>query len=79
MPNHLKYIFQAFPNFKEKIEFMFHHNENFHDLCEDYLLCINKILELKKDNSHHSIHIQEYQDIQNDLEREIFQIISKAD
>ena len=42
MQKEIDHIIQLFPVFKQKIDFLFQTDENFRDLCEDYLLCVQE-------------------------------------
>ena len=70
-------IFQLFPNFEEKINFLFQNDENFRDLCSDYILCTSMALERKKVQNANEFEIQEYDELQSELEKEILKEILK--
>lgn len=71
-------IVQIFPDFEKKIDFLFRTDENFRDLCSDYILCaamVRKMMnDLKKDNSSR----EEYEELQQNLEEEILQNLMTA-
>ncbi len=70
-------IVQIFPDFEERIDFLFQADEMFRDLCTDYILCASKVLEMKKEKRKNKSQIEEYEELQKDLEQEILQMISK--
>mgnify|MGYP003508878438 CR=1 FL=1 len=70
-------IVQLFPNFEKKIDGMFQHDENFRDLCSDYLLCTSMILEGKKEMNKNWEEFVEFVALQRDLEEEILKEILK--
>lgn len=70
-------IVQIFPDFEEKIDFLFQTDENFRDLCSDYILCAAMVQKMKKD-PHSEIQIrEEYEELQASLEEEILENIMK--
>lgn len=71
------YIVRKFPDFEEKIDFLFRTDECFRDLCKDYLLCTSKVIEMNKSNAGLQSLFEEYQDLQKSLELEIFTILNK--
>jgi hypothetical protein len=70
-------IIQLFPDFKQKIDFLFQTDENFRDLCEDYLLCVGNALTLKRDTNNSKEQIEEFEEIQLSLEQEILERITQ--
>jgi hypothetical protein len=70
-------IIQLFPDFKQKIDFLFQTDENFRDLCEDYLLCVGNALTLKKDAKNTKEQIEEYKELQLSLQQEILERITQ--
>ena len=77
MKENMHSIVQLFPDFEEKIEFLFLADENFRDLCKDYMLCISFVLDMKKDPNKYRAQIEEYEDVKRNLEEEILTMISK--
>jgi len=68
-------IVQLFPDFEEKIDFLFQTDENFRDLCSDYILCVAMVQKMKKE-SHLDIQSrEEYKELHESLEVEILQNI----
>lgn len=70
-------IIQIFPDFEEKIGFLFQTDENFRDLCLDYILCASMALEMKNDAPKIDAKLMEYEELQRNLEEEILQRIMK--
>lgn len=66
-----------FPDFEAKIDFMFQTDENFRDLCLDHIVCATMIIERKKNLNKYTAEIEEYEDVQRNLEQEIFRMIVK--
>lgn len=78
MQTKIKSIIRIFPDFEEKIDFLFQTNENFRDLCADYILCAGTVQELKNTMSGNSEQINEYEELQLSLQEEILQLITKS-
>ncbi|MDN3723557.1 hypothetical protein QRD02_04125 [Aequorivita sp. SDUM287046] len=70
-------IVSLFPDFEERIEFLFESDENFRDICKDYILCTSYIMEQKKNSNKYRIQLEEYEDVKQNLEEEIFRMLSK--
>lgn len=70
-------IVQMFPDFEEKIDFLFQTDENFRDLCSDHILCAGMVHEMKNRLSKNTAEIDEYRDLQQKLQEEILQMILK--
>ncbi|PZX55584.1 hypothetical protein [Algoriphagus chordae] len=79
MAENIESIVRVFPLYEEKIDFLFQADENFRDLCKDYLLCAGNVLEMKKKADSYSAEIEEYEELQRNLEQEILHIIIKED
>jgi hypothetical protein len=77
MNKNINAIVHLFPDFKEKINFLFETDENFSDLCKDYLLCASNVIKMKKDNNKKNTSLEEYDDLKKSLQEEIKQIIIK--
>lgn len=71
-------IVQLFPDYEEQIGFLFQSDENFRDLCSDYLLCISMVLERKNDINKKQEEITEFEDLQRNLKAEILNEISTS-
>ena len=76
MHNKRESIVQLFPDFEEKIDFLFQNDENFRDLCSDYILCISMILDRKNELNKNTEEIAEFEDIRQNLEAEILNEIN---
>jgi hypothetical protein len=70
-------IVRLFPDFEKKINFLLRTDENFQDLCNDYVLCTIKVVEMKKAINHYETKMEEYLDLKGNLEQEIFQFVNK--
>lgn len=70
-------IVQIFPDFEEKIDFLFQTDENFRDLCSDYILCAAMVQKMMKDLKKETSSREEYEELQQNLEEEILQILTK--
>lgn len=71
-------IIQMFPDFEEKIDFLFQTDEDFKDLCSDHILCVAMLQDAKNRLSKNAPEIQEYKDVKQKLEQEILDIILKT-
>lgn len=74
----IRFITELFSDFGERVEKVYVGDEFFRELCEDYILCSNKIQELKKESIINLVAINEYIDLKNQLEREILRKLSKV-
>lgn len=77
MKKRLVSIVQLFPDFEVKIDFLFQNDENFRDLCSDYILCTSMVLERKKVLNNSIDDIGEFEELQLELEKEILKEILK--
>ena len=77
MENKIVSIIQIFPHFKEKIDFLIHTDEDFQELCLDHILCAAMIVDIKEKLNKHTEEIEEYEELQRNLEEEILQMILK--
>ena len=77
MKKRLVSIVQLFPDFEVKIDFLFQNDENFRDLCSDYILCTSMVLERKKALNNSIDDIGEFEELQLELEKEILKEILK--
>ncbi|MDW5290588.1 hypothetical protein [Formosa sp. PL04] len=71
MHKNVDYIIQLFPDFEEQIDFLFQTDENFRDMCSDYMLCKSMIQELKNKKIIHSEDFTEMEALQQSLKEEI--------
>lgn len=78
MHNKVISIVRIFPDYEEKIDFLFQTDENFRDLCLDHILCAAMVLDMKKKHNKHTAEIEEYEELQQSLEEEILQRILKG-
>ena len=76
MQENINSIVRVFPDHEQKIEYLFMNDANFRELCTDYILCASKILDLKTSLEDCSAQIQEYEELQRNLEEEILKIIT---
>ena len=70
-------IVQMFPDYEEKIDFLFQSDENFRDLCSDYILCAAMVQKMTKDQKKCISSREEYEELQQNLEQEILQNLMK--
>jgi hypothetical protein len=75
MQEKIKSIVRAFPDYEEKIEFLFMNDASFRELCTDYIFCASKILDMKKELGNYGAQIEEYEDLQWQLEQEILNLV----
>jgi len=64
-----------FPSLENKIHILFLRNESFREVCIEHILCTSKILDIKKASGDDS-GLNEYEDLQRDLENEILKFLS---
>lgn len=71
-------IVQLFPNYENRIDFLLQSNENFRDLCADYMLC-NSMVVIRKNNITTNIdEFAEFVKMQKEMEIEILNEIIKG-
>jgi DNA-directed RNA polymerase subunit N (RpoN/RPB10) len=70
-------IVHLFPDFKERIDHLFRTDENFRDLCADYILCARTLMNLKRTKDNHTDDLTEYNDLKQSLEEEILHFLNK--
>lgn len=75
MPEKVNSIIRVFPDYAERIERLFIYDESFRDLCADYILCANRVRELKSDVLKCQDNIDEYEEVQHQLEDEILKFV----
>ncbi len=78
MQKDLHTIVRVFPDFEEKIEFLFLSDENFRDLCSDYMLCAKSVQDIKEDLMRYKEQMKEYEGVKKNLELEILRMIVKS-
>ena len=77
MQKNMHKIILIFPDFEEKIETLYSSNENFRDLCSDYVLCAKSVHEIKEDCNKYKEQIEEYEGLKSNLKEEILSMITK--
>jgi uncharacterized protein YdcH (DUF465 family) len=77
MDERLDSIVRMFPDFEEKIDFLFQTDETFRDLCADHILCAAMIQELEQKQKKDNGKLKEYEDLKQCLEQEILQMIAQ--
>lgn len=77
MDKEIKSIVQMFPDFEEKIDFLFQTDQNFRDLCSDHLLCAAMVQDIKDGLIDLPLELEEYEDLRRKLEQEILQMIKR--
>lgn len=77
MYTNINSIVQLFPDYEHKIDRMFQYDENFRDLCSEYMLCASMILERKNQINKHLEEIAEFEELQRLMEEEILREILK--
>ena len=70
-------IIQLFPDFEKKIDFLYQSDENFRELCSDYMLCTSMVQQRKNEINKNAAEIAEFEDLQRNLEAEILKEIQK--
>jgi hypothetical protein len=64
-------IANRFPSFKEKIDWLITSDEEFMEICGDYLLCYYEIVKLNQMYDQPLVRINEYHELLESLEQEI--------
>ena len=77
MPKEIISIVQQFPEFEERIDFLMQVDENFRDLCKDYILCTSMVLKRKKENNKIVEETEELEELQREMEKEILHEIMR--
>jgi uncharacterized protein YdcH (DUF465 family) len=77
MDENVDSIVRMFPDFGEKIAFLFQTDENFRDLCADHILCVAMVQEIKQKQNKGTGKLEEYEDLKQCLEQEILQMIAQ--
>lgn len=70
-------IVRIFPDLEEKIDFLLQTDENFRDLCSDHILCVAMVKSMRARLTENTAGIEEYEDLQRNLEQEILETIMK--
>ncbi len=73
--NDLQEIKKRFPNQVERVEELYHANEDFRTLCHDYLICLRNLKKYKKKSGETQLTLNEYTNISNELENELSHFI----
>jgi hypothetical protein len=77
MQKNINSIVHMFPEFEKNIGFLFQTDENFQDLCKDYLICARNVMEMKKESDKCKKQMEEYEDLRKELEQEILYMIMR--
>jgi hypothetical protein len=77
MDENVDSIVRMFPDFEEKIAFLFQTDENFRDLCADHILCAAMVQELEQKQKKDNGKLEEYEEVKQCLEKEILQMIAQ--
>lgn len=77
MQKNMHKIILIYPDFEEKIETLYSTNENFRDLCSDYVLCAKSVHDIKEDLNKYKQQIEEYECLERNLKDEILSMITK--
>jgi len=65
-------VTEKFPTFDDDVRWLFLVDHNFRELCTDYILCAEKIAQLKSTLDNYIASMQEYEQLKEALEGEIF-------
>lgn len=69
-------IFQIFPSYQKEIDLLYQDDQNFRDICSDYLLCSAMVLE-KQNEGIKTAEFAEFVALQKDMKAEILNEILK--
>ena len=70
-------IVHLFPDFEQKIRVLFEIDEDFRQLCFDYMLCISMISDRQEQLNKNIEEIAEFEEIESDMKQEILKEISR--
>ncbi len=73
----LHLVKEKFPGQDENIEYLFRHNEHFHELCLDYFLCRQNLEKFIEDEDERKAWMQEYEHLRSDLENELAHFLAR--
>ena len=73
--NLLLLIQEKFPRQNHRITQLFEESADFRSLCKDYFTCIQSLKKFKKSYTEEEKSIEEYQSIQSELEKEIYDFL----
>jgi hypothetical protein len=73
--NELHEILKKFPQHAQRIEKLYHDNEDFRTLCQDYFVCLKHLKKYRKKSGETQLALNEYTTIYNDLENELSHFI----
>ena len=76
---YLKAVKEKFPEEGKRIEELYASDEDFRTLCEDYFSCIQYLQKFKKEFREKQYSFDEYQNIQAELEKELYNFILPGD
>ena len=71
----LELIKSKFPRQNFRIEQLYSENEDFRNLCKDYLTCIRTMNKYRESIAKEGKTIDEYQDILSELEKELYDFL----
>jgi len=72
----LNTVINRFPEKANSMTKLFYKNENFKEVCEDYVLCLHSMTKIIVTNKIHSRIIKEYRAALNELEMELLTYIN---
>jgi len=72
---YLNAVKEKFPEEAARIEQLYGADEDFRTLCEDYFSCLKHLQKFKKEFSEKQYSFEEYQHIQSELEKELYNFI----
>ena len=72
-------IMDKFPGHGDRIDELYENDSDFKALCADYFLCINFLHKHRHEFSEKKSTITEYEDMRNDLEKELKDFISNKE
>jgi hypothetical protein len=75
MQKDINSIVRVYPDFEEKISFLFQTDEVFRDLCKDYILCASNGYKMKKEKASNVAQLEENEGLELSLNQEIVQMI----
>lgn len=68
---------EKFPEQNAQLEELYYCNTDFEALCSDYFLCIQALRQYRQELDEKKTIIKEYEDISNELEKELDEFINE--
>lgn len=74
----LNIIHDRFPEMDDSLNMLFLKDENFHEICEDYVLCLSSMSKIIITNKKNDKILKEYKNALKELELEMLEYLNSA-